>query len=119
MVQVRLVAGNLGKELRHEFLVVETFLFFRLQIRLRTAHPQHVAMKNDLAMAQRFAVVPHESFQRQRKDTIDSCVYKFSGLAGLLAKEMGQGSIRPHVFAPDDGVANHSNVSRSEEHTSE
>ena len=89
MVQVGFVAGNARRKLRHEIGVVEALLFLGVEICFWAAHPKHVAVQNDFAMAQRLTVVANETFERERKQPVHAGVHEFCRLAGLLAEEMG------------------------------
>ena len=87
------VARNLRLELRREMGMVEPFLFVRLQVRLRTAHPEDVALQDDFPVPQGVAVVAGESFQRQGEQSVYPRVHKFAGLPGLFAQEVRPGSV--------------------------
>src|SRR5438094_6846519 len=84
MVQVGFVAGNSREELRHQFGVIEALFLLRAQVCLLAAHPEHAAVHDQLATAERPGIIANETFESEREQTIEAAIYEFPRLAGLL-----------------------------------
>src|SRR5438067_3423693 len=95
LVQIGPVAWNPRAELRNELGVIEPLFLLRAQVRLRAAHPEHVAVDDHLAMAETPAVVVDETFESEREQTVEAAIHEFPRLAGLLTQKMRQRAV-PH-----------------------
>src|SRR5690242_16824321 len=71
-------------------------------------------MQNDLAMAQRLAVVADEPVEREREQTVHAGIHESPGLAGLLVQKMREGSVRQDVFAPYHRISEHDDIRRGD-----
>ena len=110
MAQVRSVTGDPREELRDKVRVVELVFFLGAQVGLRTAHPEKIAVDDELAIFERTHVTGRQSFQSEGKKAINTGVHKGPARLGLSIQEMRESPVRLHVFTPHDGVTQKNNI---------
>ena len=85
----------------HQARVIEDLFFFIAEVGLGAAHPEDVAVENDLAVMQRGGVMLDQPLQREGEEAVHGVVDEAIGPSRFSAQEMRERAVARHVLAPD------------------